>query len=49
LWSPWLFTWIRLAAAAASTTAEVSRAIRKDRVNASRMQGRNCGPGHMRA
>ncbi len=46
MWSPWLFTWIRRAAAAAPTTRAVSRGHRKDRVNASVRCKANCAPGH---
>ena len=46
MWSPWLFTWIRQAAAAAPTTRAVSRSARKDRVNACERMLANCAQGH---
>ena len=48
-WSPWLFHRIRQAAAAASTTRAVSRAIRKDHVNVHGRIGLKCAPGHTAA
>jgi len=41
------YRWIRLAAEAASTTPEVSRAVCEHHVNVSVRCGGNCGPGHM--
>ncbi|WP_448244148.1 hypothetical protein [Pseudoxanthomonas mexicana] len=46
MWSPWLFTWIRQAAAAAPTTRAVFRSARKDRVNACERMLANCAQGH---
>ena len=48
MWSPWLFTWIRRAAAAAPTTRAVWRGVRKGRVNARCPRAENWGVGHMR-
>jgi hypothetical protein len=46
LWSPWLFTWIRIAAAAAPTTHAVLRAVWKDGVNARKLLAANWAQGH---